>query len=185
MHRHTHKYYILLKKNHFLPKWICFNHWHTFQPTHCQILDQLKKHFLLFVYLETAHEYKSPKGMSEKILEITGSIFFSTKLIRNSFPEYLPVSTRVWKEPAVTFTNLSPSRGSKKQTRGPYVVFHCSHEKPFLTTNMLEQGFTYTAHTWLKKNHYTKWTFCANIVLYWPSGSEEKDSKFVCVFSQL
>ena len=64
---------------------------------------------------------KSPKDMSEKISEITGSIFFSTKLIRNSFPEYLPVSTKVWKEPAVTFTNLSPSRGSKKQTRGPCV----------------------------------------------------------------
>lgn len=60
-------------------------------------------------------------GMSEKISEITGSIFFSTKLIRNSFPEYLPVSTKVWKEPAVAFTNLSPSRGSKKQTRGPCV----------------------------------------------------------------
>ena len=79
----------------------------------------VKKHFLLLYIVRLS--IKSQKGMSEKISEITGSIFFSTKLIRNSFPEYLPVSTKVWKEPAVTFTNLSPSRGSKKQTRGPCV----------------------------------------------------------------
>lgn len=117
----------------------------------------VKKHFLLLYILRLS--IKSQKGMSEKISEITGSIYFSTKLIRNSFPEYLPVSTRVWKEPAVTFTNLSRSRGSKKQTRGPCVSL-LTRETISYNKYAWARLYLYSTHMVKKKSLYKMDLLC-------------------------